>query len=63
MGTRRHLGPWLPAYNLNDLIAELGTICRNHLHIGTSQHSFPRLTNPNPVQAKALALLDINLGT
>jgi hypothetical protein len=51
----------LPAYNLSDLVAELGTICRNQLRIGESHHSFPRLTSPNPVQAKALELLDIKL--
>ncbi|MGZ6670425.1 MAG: IS1634 family transposase [Solirubrobacteraceae bacterium] len=51
----------LPAYNLTDLIAELGTICRNQLRIGESEHTFPRLTNTNPVQAKALALLNTKL--
>ena len=48
----------LPAYNLPDLIAELGTICRNQLRIGDTPHTFPRLTNPNQIQAKALELLD-----
>ena len=51
----------LPAYNLSDLIAELGTICRNQLRIGDSAHTFPRLTNRNAVQAKALELLDVKL--
>ena len=51
----------LPAYNLTDLIAELGTICRNQLRIGASAHTFPRLTNRNPAQAKALELLDVKL--
>jgi len=51
----------LPAYNLTDLIAELGTICRNQLRVGKSEHTFPRLTNANPIQAKALTLLDIKL--
>jgi hypothetical protein len=51
----------LPAYSLTDLIAELGTICRNQLRIGTSPHTFARLTSPNPVQAKALELLDAKL--
>jgi len=51
----------LPAYDLPDLIAELGTVCRNHLHIGERAHTFPRLTRPNTIQAKALALLDIKL--
>jgi hypothetical protein len=53
----------LPAYSLPDLIAELGTICRNQLRIGESHHSFARLTNTNPVQAKALELLDVKLAT
>jgi Transposase DDE domain len=53
----------LPAYDLPDLIAELGTVCRNHLHIGERTHTFPRLTKPNTIQAKALDLLDIKLAT
>jgi hypothetical protein len=53
----------LPAYSLTDLIAELGTICRNQLRIGDSQHTFARLTTPNTIQAKALELLDIKLTT
>ena len=51
----------LPAFSLADLIAELGTVCRNQLRIGESPHTFPRLTNPNTVQAKALELLDVTL--
>ncbi len=53
----------LPAYSLTDLIAELGTICRNQVRIGESHHTFPRLTNRNTIQAKALDLLNIKLGT
>ena len=51
----------LPAFSLTDLIAELGTVCRNQLRIGDSPHTFPRLTNRNTVQAKALGLLDVTL--
>jgi hypothetical protein len=51
----------LPAYNLPDLIAELGTVCRNQLRISDSKHTFPRLTSANEIQAKALALLDVKL--
>ncbi|MGZ6589891.1 MAG: IS1634 family transposase [Solirubrobacteraceae bacterium] len=51
----------LPAYSLTDLIAELGTVCRNQLRIGDSEHTFPRLTNTNQLQAKALDLLAIKL--
>ncbi|HEV7175695.1 MAG TPA: IS1634 family transposase [Solirubrobacteraceae bacterium] len=56
-----HTPDGLPAYNLPDLIAELGTICRNQLRIGDTPHTFPRLTNANDTQAKALALLNIKL--
>ena len=51
----------LPAYNLTDLINELGTICRNQLRIGESKHTFPRLTNTNQIQTNALELLDVKL--
>lgn len=51
----------LPAFSLPDLIAELGTICRNDLRIGQSAHTFRRLTNHNPVQAKTFELLNIKL--
>jgi transposase len=51
----------LPAYSLTDLIAELGTICRNQLRIGDSNHTIPRLTSSNQIQAKALELLDVKL--
>jgi hypothetical protein len=51
----------LPAYSLTDLIEELATITRNQLRIANSKHTFPRLTKPNPLQARALELLDINL--
>jgi transposase len=54
-------GEGLPAYSLGDLLAELGTICRNQLRIGHNKHTFPRLTNANDVQAKALDLLDVKL--
>ena len=54
-------GDGLPAYSLTDLIAELGTICRNQLRVGDSKHSFARLTSTNEIQAKALELLDVKL--
>jgi transposase len=51
----------LPAYSLTDLIAELATLTRNQLRIGQSEHTFPRLSKPSPIQAKTLELLDIKL--
>ena len=57
-----HTTDGLPAYNLPDLIAELGTVCRNQLRIGASKHTLPRLTHTNQIQAKALELLDVKLG-
>jgi len=53
----------LPSHSLTDLIAELGTICRNQLRVGTSHDTLPRLTNTNQIQAKALDLLAVKLDT
>ena len=53
----------LPAHSLTDLLAELGTICRNHLRLGKTEHTFARLTTPTTLQARALELLDITLHT
>jgi hypothetical protein len=51
----------LPAHSLTDLLADLGTICRNQVRIGASEHTFPRLTTPTELQTRALDLLDIKL--
>jgi len=56
-GTRTEDG--LPVYSLADLIAELGTICRNRVRIGAGGHTFERTTEANEIQAKALALLGL----
>jgi len=53
----------LPAYNLTDLLAELGTICRNRVRIAAGEHTFERLTEANETQAKALALLGVKLAS
>ena len=50
-----------PAHTLPDLLADLATICRNTVHIGTAEHTFTRLTTPTPLQAHALELLDVKL--
>lgn len=50
-----------PAHNLTDLIAELGTLCRNELRIGGAEHTLTRLTNPTELQARALELIDVKL--
>jgi transposase len=51
----------LPASSLTDLLAELGTICRNEIRIGADEHTFKRLTTPTELQARALRLLDIKI--
>ena len=56
-----HTDDGQPAYTLTDLLAELGTIARNELRIGNSQHTFKRLTTPTPLQTRALELLDVKL--
>jgi hypothetical protein len=50
-----------PAHTLTDLLADLGTLCRNTIRIGHAEHTFTRLTTPTPLQAHALELLDIKL--
>jgi hypothetical protein len=50
-----------PAHTLTDLLANLGTLCRNTVRIGHAQHTFTRLTTPTPQQAHALQLLNITL--
>jgi len=52
----------LAAMSLPDLIAELGTLCRSVVRIGTDGHTFSRLSAPNAIQAKAFELLGIKLG-
>jgi len=41
----------LPASSLPDLLAELGTLCRNELRVGKAEHTFKRLTSPTQLQA------------
>jgi len=50
-----------PAHTLTDLLADLGTLCRNTVRIGHAEHTFTRLTTPTPLQAHALKLLAIKL--
>jgi transposase len=52
-----------PAHTLPDLLHDLGTLCRNTLRIGASQHTFTRLTTPTQLQATALGLLATKLKT
>ena len=52
-----------PAHNLTDLIADLGTLCRNQLRIGGADHTLTRLTKPTALQTRAFELLDVKLHT
>ncbi len=51
-----------PAHSLGDLLANLGTLCRNELRIGDSDHTFTRLTTPTEHQANAFELLGVKPG-
>jgi hypothetical protein len=46
-------------HSLEDLLSELGTLCRNELRIGEDEHTFPRLTTATELQASAFKLLAI----
>jgi hypothetical protein len=52
-----------PAHTLADLLADLATISQNQIRTSANEHTFPRLTTPTPLQARALELLDIKLHT
>ena len=54
-----HTEDGLPAHSLLDLLAELGTLCRNELRAATSQHTFTQLTQPTELQTRALELLAV----
>ncbi len=51
------------AHTLPDLLADLGTLCRNQIRIGNAPDTFPRLTTPTPLQTRTLELLNITLHT
>jgi hypothetical protein len=47
------------AHTLSDLLAELGTLCRNQVSIEPGGHAFTQLTQPTALQARAFELLKI----
>jgi hypothetical protein len=50
----------LPVSSFRDLLDALGTLCRNHVRLRGSQASFDQHTEANPLQKRALELLEIN---
>jgi hypothetical protein len=48
------------AHSFQDLLKDLGTLCRNTIRIGHSDHTFTRLTTPTELQATALQQLGVN---
>jgi hypothetical protein len=47
-------------HSFPDLIAELGTLCRNEVRIYPGGHSFRQLTKPTALQARAFELLGVH---
>jgi transposase len=54
----KHTPEGLPVQSFSTLMAALGTRCRNRCRVG-ERISFTRLTEPTPLQAKALELLGL----
>jgi hypothetical protein len=50
----------LPISSFRDLIDALATLCRNRIRLRGTQASFEQLTEANPLQQRALELLDLN---
>jgi hypothetical protein len=46
-----------PAHDLPDLLADLGTLCRNTIRVAANDTTFQQLTTPTPLQARAFELL------
>jgi hypothetical protein len=46
-------------HTLPDLLSDLGTLCRNQIRIPATGHSYHQLTQPTPLQTRALTLLDV----
>lgn len=51
------------AHSFEDLIKDLGTLCRNTIRIADSPCTFPRLTTPTELQAHAFELAGVTPGT
>ena len=51
-----------PAHSFEDLIKDLGTLCRNTIRIGNSEYTFTRLTTPTELQHNAFELAGVNPG-
>ena len=47
------------AHSFFDLLAELGTLCRNEVLIEPGGHTFTQLTTANPLQERAFELLNV----
>jgi hypothetical protein len=47
------------AHSLKDLLADLGTLCRNTIRLSKAEHTFTRLTAPTELQAGAFELLGV----
>jgi hypothetical protein len=50
------------AHSFQDLLSDLGTLCRNTIRIGNSPHTFTRLTTPTDLQAGAFELAGVKPG-
>jgi hypothetical protein len=50
------------AHSLEDLITNLGTLCRNTIRIANSPYTCTRLTTPTELQAEAFQLAGVNPG-
>jgi len=56
----KQTGDGLPVSSFRDLIDALATLCRNRIRLRGTQASFEQLTETNPLQQRALELLDLN---
>ena len=46
--------------SFQDLLKDMGTLCRNRIRFESSQNVFHQLTEPTPLQLRVLKLLSKN---
>jgi len=49
-----------PVHSFTSLLADLGTLCVNHIQPADNMPAFTKLTTPTPLQRRAFDLLDVS---
>ena len=56
----KHTTDDTPVHSFTTLLADLATICTNHIQPADDMPAFTTITTPTPLQRRALQLLDVS---